>query len=566
MFDEVLDRPLTRPLSRELQGWEDDVPPGTIVPGLATIAMLRFAPTVITDTFVSPAQAEVTVTGFAPTVTSDIQVDAGAPDDLTVTGYAPNVYTDIVIQAGAPDDLTITGYAPSLTSDVTVFAGAPDDLAVTGYAPTPIVSEVISAGSPDDLALIGYAPTVETTVPGGSITVEPPKVDIILTAYAPTVIVDQVPAPAQDDLTVTGYAPLVAVSEFIAAGAPDDLVITGYAPLVSTDTTVLPGQDDLTVTAYAPTVVTSTVVSAGAPDDLAITGQAPTIIVDQVPAPANDTIAVTRFAPTVIVDQVISAGAPDELVITEYAPTVSTTGGTTTHSLNAYGHYMSYSGGTYTATVSTSSIQEGYLVLAVVFDRSGTSGAHATHSMSDDNGGTWTKILGYDNAITNSTHRCAMSVYYHIGTATDEGDTVACTSESGDIYNGLALYIYRPDSGTYNYNSVGFAVDGTGTLLTDMTTPLSSGSTSSISGSNLLSIGIAAGREAGGSSFDAINDVGFTNHNEDYLVQSAAIDHAGTWAIAHLSGQAGGTFEAEYDCNNSGIEGIVAVVVFEDGA
>lgn len=438
---------------------------------------------------------------------------APRPARLELTGWPPAVLSDIYVEP-ENDNLTLTGHAPVVGVSKFVAPGE-DALTLTGQAPGVLVDEVVFPDA-DTLTLTGYAPTVTA---GAGTNVEPGTDTLTITGQAPTPVVDQVPAPGTDTLVVTGYAPLAPASEVVTPGA-DTLSIMEHAPNVSIDTFVAPGPDSLEITEYAPTP---------------------------------------------LVDQVLAPGV-DGLIITEYTPTVSTTGGTTTHSLIAYDHFMSYSGGTYTATVSTSSIQEGDLVLAVVFDRSGTSGAHATHSMSDDNSGTWTKIFGYDNALTNSTHRCAMSVYYHIGTATDEGDTVACTSESGDIYNGLALYIYRPDSGTYNYNPVGYAVDGTGTLLTDMTTPLSSGSTSSISGSNLLSIGIAAGREAGGSSFDAINDVGFTNHNEDYTVQSASIDHAGTWAIAHLSGQAGGTFEAEYDCNNSGIEGIVAVVVFEDGS
>lgn len=499
-----------------------------VTPGADTLSITEYAPTIDSgagNTTVEPGTDTLTVTGLAPAISNDIPV---GNDTLIITEHAPNVSTDSLVAPGA-DSLVITGLSPLVSSDQIVAPGT-DSLEITEYAPTPVVDQVL-------------APGVDS---------------LIITEYAPAPVVSQIVAPAQDTLSIVEYAPTVQTSggNTTIDVANDTLIITEFAPNVSTDTFVAPGQDSVAITGHAPTAVSSQILAPGQ-DTLTITGQAPIPVVDQVPAPANDTLVITEYAPSIVVDQFV-APAQDSLIITEYAPTVSIGSTGTTHTLID-------SAGTYglptSMAVPSSSVTEGDLILAVTFDRGGVS--HTTHTCSDNHTGTWTKEIGYDNELSDGDARCSMAVWSHIATSTDASSGLTITTDTASSFGGASWYIYSPDSGSYYYVYLGGSGGGTGAFPNDFTTATSSGSTGTLSGSNLLAISIAGGKKESGLAFDATNDVGFSVATEDYTVLDPAGSSGNTYAVAHLDAQSGGTFSDTYDCNNSGIEGIIFVTVFE---
>ena len=115
-------------------------------------------------TNVTPGIVSLTLTGYAPTVTAPAAVTPGAAT-LTLTGFAPTVGVSVNVTPGV-GTLTLTGFAPSVTAPATV---------------TP------SAAS---LVLTGFAPTV--AVAGGAVNLTPASATLTLTGYAPDVVGDAV--------------------------------------------------------------------------------------------------------------------------------------------------------------------------------------------------------------------------------------------------------------------------------------------------------------------------------------------------------------------------------------
>lgn len=113
----------------------------SIAPGVGSIAISGYAPTIAQPKSLAPGPGALTLTGFAPTVGQPHGV-APAAGTLTLTGYAPTVAQphSAVPGTGA---IAITGYAPTVTQsgaqNVASGAGA---VVLTGYAPT------VTQGSP----------------------------------------------------------------------------------------------------------------------------------------------------------------------------------------------------------------------------------------------------------------------------------------------------------------------------------------------------------------------------------------------------------------------------------
>lgn len=211
----------------------------TVTPGVATLTITAFAPTVgVTDLItVAPGVATLTVTTFAPTIqVTDLITVAPGLATLSLTAFAPTIgVTEHIAVAPGVSTLTITAFAPTVqvTGDVTVSPGVAS------------------------LTLTAYAPTAQAT---DHKTVSPGVATLTITAFAPTIAVSdhQTVAPGVAALSLTAYAPTVALTDHITItpGAAA-LILSAFAPTVQLTGHILvsPGVAALTMTAYAPTIV-----------------------------------------------------------------------------------------------------------------------------------------------------------------------------------------------------------------------------------------------------------------------------------------------------------------------
>ena len=194
----------------------------TVTPGVATLTITAFAPTVqATDhQTVAPGFATLTLTAFAPTigVTDHITVAPGLAT-LSLTAFAPTIgVTDHQTVAPGVATLSITAFAPTVvaTGDVTVTPGV-SSLTLTAFAPTIGVSDhqTVTPGVAA-LTLTAFAPTVALT---DNLTITPGAAALSLSAFAPTVqATDHITvAPGVASLTMTAFAPTIAIGVFIVA-------------------------------------------------------------------------------------------------------------------------------------------------------------------------------------------------------------------------------------------------------------------------------------------------------------------------------------------------------------
>ena len=139
----------------------------SVTPGVASLTLATFAPTVSTPVTVTPGVASLTLTGQAPTVTATAnQSVTPGVGSLTLTGFAPTV-TATANQSVTPGaaSLTLTGLAPTVTAGGSVSL-TPDtaSLTLTGLAPTvtATANQSVTPGTAS-LTLTGLAPTVTAT-------------------------------------------------------------------------------------------------------------------------------------------------------------------------------------------------------------------------------------------------------------------------------------------------------------------------------------------------------------------------------------------------------------------
>lgn len=532
---------LNRDLRLGLRDWQW-VGDGELAPRPARLDLTGWPPAVLSDIYVEPANDNLTLTGHAPGVGVSNFVAPGE-DALTLTGEAPGVLVDEVVFPGA-DTLTLTGYAPAVTAGVgTTVEPGTDTLTITGEAPTPIVDQVPAPGA-DTLVVTGYAPLApasEVVTPGAD--------TLSITEYAPTIdsgAGNTTVEPGTDVLTITGLAP--AVGNDIPVGN-DTLIITEHAPNVSTDSLVAPGVDSLVITGLAPLVSSDQIVAPGQ-DSLEITEYAPTPVVDQVLAPGVDSLIVTEYAPAPVIDQIV-APAQETLSIVEYAPTVSTESAATTFSIvegDAINAGLNW-------TISGTPV-EGDLIVHFVMNRSGKSEAAHTAPV-DTNTNTWTKIWGVDSMIDDGDYRCSVTAWVHKLTSTDVGGTYQVQNPDDRCFN----VIIHPDS-AYNFSHVETAAAGSGSADLD---GISSGNTSSISGSNLFIMAAAISRRNGSATWDYVDEY-FDNATGDELTDSVSSHGLLGFVAIHNTGQSGGVKSDTFNSGGSGNEGVVACMVFEDGS
>lgn len=220
----------------------------TVTPGVATLTLTTFAPTVTTSNnqLVTPGVATLSLTGLAPQLKSQINTGLAT---LTLTTFAPSVTIGV---RAVPDvaTLTLTTYAPQIKSQINTGLAT---LTLTTFAPQVNLKVVPNT---TNLTFSTFAPTVSVS---NNQSVTPGVATLTLTTFVPTVATsnNQVVTPSLVALTLTTFAPTVTGTAGITA-TPDlaTLVLSGYAPLVEIGVgqLVIPDVATLIITTYAPIV------------------------------------------------------------------------------------------------------------------------------------------------------------------------------------------------------------------------------------------------------------------------------------------------------------------------
>lgn len=330
----------------------------TVTPGVATLAITRYAPVIkhqivvpvrsLTLTkfapaarigsTVTPGKLSMATTTYAPTVTvaaGGVTVTPGT-SALTTTRYAPVLKLVVIPPARA---LTTTRFAPVLK--LGVIPGV-RTLSTVSFAPT-VATPRLATPSTKALAITRFAPTVSTPR-----LATPDTRSLALTRFAPTVSAPRTVVPATRTLTTISFAPSVATPRLVVPPTRA-LSLTRYAPIVLAPRLVVPGTRSLTVTRFAPGVYAGVTVVAGR-RDLTTTAFAPSVTVTEHVrvVPGTRSLATTRFAPSVyaprtatpgtrvmvidlktpaaVVDHRVVAGV-EVLTLTRFAPDVSSSGG-----------------------------------------------------------------------------------------------------------------------------------------------------------------------------------------------------------------------------------------------
>lgn len=175
----------------------------TCTPGVASLSLTRYAPTIQTPRTATPATKALSLSAFAPVVSTPRTATPGVKS-LALTPFAPVILTP---RTATPTtaSLTITAFAPTLNQPATA------------------------------------TPGVRT---------------LSLTSFAPTIVTPRTMTPSAASLTITRYAPGIATPRTATPGTRS-LSITSFAPTVTAggSATVTPGTRALVITLYAPTIV-----------------------------------------------------------------------------------------------------------------------------------------------------------------------------------------------------------------------------------------------------------------------------------------------------------------------
>lgn len=213
------------------------------------------------------------------------------------------------------------------------------------------------------------------------------------------------------------------------------------------------------------------------------------------------------------------------------------------------------------AVVSWTTPASGNAIFAEINERSGTG--HAPHTISDNNSGVWTKIIGHDQLITDPNARQSASIWWRKVTAGDQTfGTITVTADDGTANSKrLSLFEYLP-SAAYDWT---FQVQSSADTGTGSTSPQGSGSTSNPGGSDLFSTGFGAFRDdAGGSGGPA--SIAFTNLDgtvTSFTENNDGRSHASSFTT---TGEAAGAKSTSMSWSGANIEAIAAIVVFSNGA
>jgi hypothetical protein len=209
----------------------------TVTPGVASLALTTFAPTVTASDhkLVTPTTASLTLTTFAPSVTVGVNV-VPATASLTLTAFAPTVgITDHQLVTPGTAGLTLAAFAPTVTaSDHQTAVPTTASLSLTAFAPTIVLTDhQLVTPSTASLVLTTFAPNVTGDA---GLTVVPGVASLALTTFAPTVSATdhQLVTPGVTSLTLTTFVPVVTSSDHILVSPTTaSLTLTAFAPLVS---------------------------------------------------------------------------------------------------------------------------------------------------------------------------------------------------------------------------------------------------------------------------------------------------------------------------------------------
>lgn len=210
------------------------------------------------------------------------------------------------------------------------------------------------------------------------------------------------------------------------------------------------------------------------------------------------------------------------------------------------------------ATVNFDAPLESNLLLAAISERGATS--HTNHTLSDANGGTWTKVLGHDQEISDPNARQSFSVWWHEATATDATGAFDITADNGQtVSKRLSVFEIDP-SGAYDWT---FQVESSDDSGTGSTSPQGSGSTANPGGSDLFVFGAASWRLQSGPSVGSVAftnlDTGLTSFLGGSNGVTQAVEFSGT-------GESAAAKTTDVSWTGAGHECACGIVVFSDGA
>jgi len=211
----------------------------TITPGVGSLALAGFAPSLVSTIRITPGAGQLTLSGFAPSLASTIQIIPGA-GQLTLAGFAPELRTIITPGAG---QLTLAGFAPTLANVVQITPGT-GQLTLSGFAPA-LVNVTVLTPPAGQLSLTGFAPSLRSII-------TPPAGQLTLTGFAPSFTRQMTTGTGQ--LTLAGFAPSLTTK--ITPG-PGQLSLVGFAPSLQAVTQLIPGTGTMSLTGFAPTLVVS---------------------------------------------------------------------------------------------------------------------------------------------------------------------------------------------------------------------------------------------------------------------------------------------------------------------
>ncbi len=200
---------------------------------------------------------------------------------------------------------------------------------------------------------------------------------------------------------------------------------------------------------------------------------------------------------------------------------------------------------------------DGDLLVVSMCDRSGTT--EADHVVTDDNGGTWVKRLGFDNLIGDANARQATSVWTR--RASDGlGDDTAffINGDDGSANDKLMQAFSITPSAAYDFTYEVGAIAGSGTADWDA---LASGNTSNPGGSDLFELAVATARNSADEPL-ATNFTAQTDSHNQILGEDNGLSSA---TAIEAAGQTSGAKTATINSDGSGNEGVCAVLIFSDG-
>lgn len=213
-------------------------------------------------------------------------------------------------------------------------------------------------------------------------------------------------------------------------------------------------------------------------------------------------------------------------------------------------------------TITGTAGATGRALLIIATERSGAGQGSVSIS---DSAGTWTKVHSLDNELGDGTARISGSLWWRESVSADTTSISATVNGMGAARQAVSLLEITP-SAAYTWTFQDEAIAGSGTAdLLNGSGGTSSGSTGTVSGSDLFVVAWATVKERGNGSTTGMAVSPQTTGAGKY--DGAANEFDICWGIEG-SGQSGGTFSTTADgsAGAAGETGVVGVAVFSGGA